>query len=506
MWDDVGLCLAVHSSLLSEPEEQTVTMSVPRGLRRRSAPRNALSTDPHALFVNVDSVIPVDDDEEEFIFTKQLTRPLRSDTAVTVPRAFAPGGSRKTLPPLPNLPPPRAVQYTLPPVPVFPSLPDAEHPVTTSADRASPVPAPRLNSSPAPRRSTLPPRPVLPSLSSDLLEVLPQPASEPPAQFEVFDPRKQPDSRRPGYVEAYAPWPEPPAKSEALITFAKGWGPPPREPMQTESIVLPGASRPPSRILRLIGNDRDVRRTMLFGFAAGLLAMIVVCAVALASRFSDDRSADNTRTVSASDDQGFAVVQATVFVDGVARCFELPCELRLDRQRHWLTVRSPNHEAPPARMLDAEAQVAQVHLELKRVARVLPPLPAEHVARSQSVPAAAPVSPAPVLAAVPQQPGATEAPSHAEPVAAIAVPVPQPKAKLAPSNPRPAALAPGRLNINSIPTSHVVLDGRPLGQTPQLGVRVSPGRHTVVFINGDQRAVRGVHVLPGGTKVVAARL
>lgn len=503
------MCLAVHSSPHSEPEEQTVTMTVPRGLRRRSAPRTALSTDPHALFVNVDSVIP-DDDEEELIFTKQLTRPLRSDTAVTVPRAYAPdslqSASRKTLPPVPQLPLPRAVQYTLPPVPIFPSLPDAEHPVTTSADRVSPVPAPRLNSSPAARRSTLPPRPVLPSLSSDLLEVLPQPASESPAQFEVFDPRKQPDSRRPGYVEAYAPWPEPPAKSEALITFAKGWGPPPRDPMQTESIVLPGASRPPSRILRLFGNDRDVRRTMLFGFAAGLIAMVVVCAVALATRFSDDRSAANTRTVSASDDQGFAVVQATVFVDGVARCFELPCELRLDRQRHWLTVRSPNHEAPPARMLDTAAPVAQVHLELKRVARVLPPLPPEHVARGQAVPAAAPVSPAPVLAAVPQQPGATDAPLHAEPVAAVAVPVPQPKAKLAPSNPRPAALAPGRLNINSIPTSHVVLDGRPLGQTPQLGVRVSPGRHTVVFINGDQRAVRGVHVLPGGTKVVAARL
>ncbi|AKT41056.1 PEGA domain-containing protein [Chondromyces crocatus] len=41
----------------------------------------------------------------------------------------------------------------------------------------------------------------------------------------------------------------------------------------------------------------------------------------------------------------------------------------------------------------------------------------------------------------------------------------------------------GTLNINSIPVSKVVLDGRPLGSTPKVGVSVSPGSHTVTFIH-----------------------
>jgi hypothetical protein len=355
---------------------------------------------------------------------------------------------------------------------------------------------------------------------SSVPEIAPEPTPESP-RFEVFDPKKQPSSRRPGYVDAYAPWPEAPAKSEALITFAKGWGPPPREPMQSESILL-NMERSSARqqMVRFFRNDSDARRYMLFGFAAGLVGMIVVCAVALATRLTDERSAANTRTISASDDQGFAVVQATVFVDGVARCFELPCKLTLDRQRHWLTVRSANHESPPARMLDAHESVARVHLELKRVSRALPPLPPELTAQGRSVPTA---TASPVLAAAAQPPVAAPPPVAAipaptpvapYPVAALPAPTPvapepvaaTPAANAAAAPARPAALAPGRLNINSIPTSHVVLDGRPLGQTPQLGVRVSPGRHTVVFVNGDKRAVRGVYVLPGGTKVVAAQL
>jgi serine/threonine-protein kinase len=52
-----------------------------------------------------------------------------------------------------------------------------------------------------------------------------------------------------------------------------------------------------------------------------------------------------------------------------------------------------------------------------------------------------------------------------------------------PEPPREKATATGTLNINSIPPSAVVLDGRPLGKTPRIGVKVKPGRHTVVFIH-----------------------
>ena len=42
------------------------------------------------------------------------------------------------------------------------------------------------------------------------------------------------------------------------------------------------------------------------------------------------------------------------------------------------------------------------------------------------------------------------------------------------------------VNINSIPVSKVVLDGRPLGSTPKVGIAVSCGSHTVTFIHPEK--------------------
>jgi serine/threonine-protein kinase len=76
-----------------------------------------------------------------------------------------------------------------------------------------------------------------------------------------------------------------------------------------------------------------------------------------------------------------------------------------------------------------------------------------------------------------------------------------------PSAPAPAPRSAGSatLNINSIPVSTVVLDGRPLGQTPKVGIRVSAGAHTVVFVSGSNRKVATVNVAAGGQKTVAVR-
>lgn len=64
------------------------------------------------------------------------------------------------------------------------------------------------------------------------------------------------------------------------------------------------------------------------------------------------------------------------------------------------------------------------------------------------------------------------------------------------------------LNINSFPASAVVLDGKPLGQTPQLHISVSAGDHTVTFINSDQnlKKTMKVTVAGGDTKPVIAKL
>lgn len=74
------------------------------------------------------------------------------------------------------------------------------------------------------------------------------------------------------------------------------------------------------------------------------------------------------------------------------------------------------------------------------------------------------------------------------------------------SQPQAAASAKGTLNINSIPVSTVLLDGRPLGQTPKVGVSVSPGSHTVVFVHPEHgRKVRAVTVQAGQTATAAVR-
>ena len=69
-----------------------------------------------------------------------------------------------------------------------------------------------------------------------------------------------------------------------------------------------------------------------------------------------------------------------------------------------------------------------------------------------------------------------------------------------------AAGGQGTLNINSIPVSNVILDGKPLGTTPKVGLKVNAGAHTVVFVHPEHgRKVRGVNVKPGEAATAAVR-
>lgn len=105
-----------------------------------------------------------------------------------------------------------------------------------------------------------------------------------------------------------------------------------------------------------------------------------------------------------------------------------------------------------------------------------------------------------------------EAGSNEEEAAAVAAVAPAPRAPTsAPSRPSPSAAAPtpsgtGTLNINSIPVSNIILDGRPLGTTPKIGVSVSAGPHTVVFVHKEHgRKVSNVNVKPGSVATAAVR-
>ncbi len=94
--------------------------------------------------------------------------------------------------------------------------------------------------------------------------------------------------------------------------------------------------------------------------------------------------------------------------------------------------------------------------------------------------------------------------------APVAGPAPRPRptgGSVAPSPaPKPAASGNGTLNINSIPVSNVLLDGRPMGSTPKVGISVSPGAHTVVFIHPQHgRKVYPVTISPGKVSTAAVR-
>ncbi len=105
------------------------------------------------------------------------------------------------------------------------------------------------------------------------------------------------------------------------------------------------------------------------------------------------------------------------------------------------------------------------------------------------------------------------APVAAAPVAAPRpAPAPRPPPAPAPaSNDESAASSGGGgqgfLNINSIPAASIVLDGKPIGNTPKLKVPVSAGSHTVLFVNADEgfKKTITVSVGAGETKPAIAK-
>jgi serine/threonine-protein kinase len=71
---------------------------------------------------------------------------------------------------------------------------------------------------------------------------------------------------------------------------------------------------------------------------------------------------------------------------------------------------------------------------------------------------------------------------------------------------KPPETGNGTLNINSIPPSNCILDGRPLGMTPKAGVSVPAGTHSVTFIHPEKgKQATSVTVKPGETKSVGVK-
>jgi serine/threonine-protein kinase len=95
------------------------------------------------------------------------------------------------------------------------------------------------------------------------------------------------------------------------------------------------------------------------------------------------------------------------------------------------------------------------------------------------------------------------APAPVEPASAVAPEAPAPAE--APVNPAADVAGMATLNLSSTPPSNVVLDGKPLGSTPHVGLPVPAGTHTVIFINGSERRRATVTVTAGSTKTVSVK-
>jgi serine/threonine protein kinase len=173
----------------------------------------------------------------------------------------------------------------------------------------------------------------------------------------------------------------------------------------------------------------------------------------------------------------------------------LPISVDIDTSKSWgLEASKPgfNDYKQPISFADGQAEkVFSIVLDPKGSAPAFSPPP----------PAAAPAAPRP--------PPAAASPPADKPVAA-AKPAPA-DAPAAPDKPAPAAAPPAGeafLNINSLPASLVILDGKPLGNTPKLHVSVKAGDHTVVFVNSEQSLKKSmtVTVAAGETKPVIGKL
>jgi serine/threonine-protein kinase len=118
---------------------------------------------------------------------------------------------------------------------------------------------------------------------------------------------------------------------------------------------------------------------------------------------------------------------------------------------------------------------------------------------------------APTFAASNNTPAPAPQPAP-KPVAVAAAPRPAAAPKAAKESADDSAPAPASgdafLNINSIPASSVIVDGKPIGNTPKVHFQVSPGSHTVVFVNSDEGLKKqiAVNVGAGETKPAIAKL
>lgn len=194
-----------------------------------------------------------------------------------------------------------------------------------------------------------------------------------------------------------------------------------------------------------------------------------------------------------------------VLVDGTMRCEASPCTIpELSTGTHFITVEAPGFVTTAARAVSVErGGDTALHFDLEskgdKVAQKTEPTP--EPARVDSPPPAEPDSKSATQPVKASEPTKSSVGVGSTKVAKTD----KADAKKDDKAPKSAA-GEGTLNINSIPVANVVLDGRPMGSTPLVGIKVSAGPHSVIFVHPELgRKAAGATVTAGKTSTVAVR-
>jgi Trypsin len=265
--------------------------------------------------------------------------------------------------------------------------------------------------------------------------------------------------------------------------------PPPPTPPANDDFTRPSlrlltrsAGAPPAR--ECVWRHPMVTRAAAYGAIVGASLFALSLLVRLVTRTSAAPAArEPALLVTAAGPAGRFVPELTVMADGMARCSTTPCRIPLDEGTHFVSVTAPGFTPTAPRAVQIEnGRDAAVHIELwPRVEENVGP---RAEAALQSVPPVDPTS----LASEPF------------------VETPPPAPRVAPRSHAMTPVGAATLNLNSIPIAHVVLDGRPLGSTPKIGVRVQPGAHRALFLTPDgERQEQSFELEAGAARTVAVR-
>jgi serine/threonine-protein kinase len=171
-----------------------------------------------------------------------------------------------------------------------------------------------------------------------------------------------------------------------------------------------------------------------------------------------------------------------------------PVTVDVEVAEGWRLVASKKSLEPFSRDLtfDDGNPDASIRIELQKPG--VEPAPAAEPAKVEPTKVAEPKAPEPPKAAEPAKP---------TPAAPPEPKTPEPPAKKPEA---PVATGSGTLNVNSLPLSNVLIDGRPYGSTPKTDISLPAGSHTVTFVHPDLgRKSVTVTIEPGKSATAAVR-